>query len=93
MKYWEQFRSYKERGEWVELQFMAQAARRQFAVCKPWGETHYYDIGIEHGPNFLRVQIKSTVTGGMPDTGATSSPITRQVESTAWRSSICLRRT
>ena len=60
MKYWEQFRSYKERGEWVELQFMAQAAKRQFAVCKPWGETHYYDIGIEHGPNFLRVQIKST---------------------------------
>jgi hypothetical protein len=60
MKYWERFKSMKQRGEWVELQFMAQAANRRFAVCKPWGETHPYDVGIEHGPNFLRVQVKST---------------------------------
>jgi hypothetical protein len=26
MKYWERFKSFKERGEWVELQFMAEAA-------------------------------------------------------------------
>jgi hypothetical protein len=26
----------------------------------PWGETRAYDVGIEHGPNFLRVQVKST---------------------------------
>jgi PD-(D/E)XK endonuclease len=60
MKYWERFKSFKERGEWVELEFMAQAAKRRFAVCKPWGETHHYDVGIEHGVNFLRVQVKST---------------------------------
>ena len=60
MKYWERFKSMKQRGEWVELQFMAQAAKRRFAVSKPWGETHPYDVGIEHGQNFLRVQIKST---------------------------------
>ena len=60
MEYWEKFKNFKQRGEWVELQFMAEAARRRFAVCKPWGETRSYDVGIEHGPNFLRVQVKST---------------------------------
>jgi hypothetical protein len=60
MKFWEKFKSFKERGEWVELQFMAEAARRRFAVCKPWGEIRAYDVGIDHGPNFLRVQVKST---------------------------------
>jgi hypothetical protein len=60
MKYWERFKSLKERGEWVELQFMAAAAGRLFAVCKPWGECRAYDVGIEHGQNFLRVQVKFT---------------------------------
>ena len=60
MKYWERFKSMKQRGEWVELQFMAQAAKHRFAVCKPWGDSRAYDVGIEHGPNFLRVQVKST---------------------------------
>jgi hypothetical protein len=60
MKYWERFKTFKERGEWVELWFMAEAARRRFAVCKPWGEIRAYDVGIEHGQNFLRVQVKST---------------------------------
>jgi len=31
-----------------------------FKVSKPWSESTAYDIGIEHGPNFLRVQVKST---------------------------------
>jgi hypothetical protein len=60
MKPWERFETFKERGEWVELQFMAAAAGRRFAVCTPWGEARPYDVGIEHGPNFLRVQVKST---------------------------------
>jgi PD-(D/E)XK endonuclease len=60
MKYWEKFTSFKERGEWVELQFMAAAAQRHFAVSKPWGDTRAYDVGIEHDENFLRVQVKST---------------------------------
>ena len=57
---WDLFTSFKERGEWVELQFMAAAAGRHFAVNKPWGDIRAYDVGIEHGQNFLRVQVKST---------------------------------
>jgi len=60
MKYWEKFKSHKERGEWVELQFMAAAAQRRFAVSKPWGDTKPYDVGIEHQANYLRIQVKST---------------------------------
>jgi hypothetical protein len=56
---WELFSNFKQRGEWVELQFMAVAAKHRFAVSKPWG-TQAYDVGIEHGANFLRVQVKST---------------------------------
>ena len=60
MKHWEQFKNFKERGEWVELQFMAQAALHGFAVCRPWGDMRPYDVGIDREPNFLRVQVKST---------------------------------
>ncbi len=45
---WERFSNFKERGEWVELQFMAQAAQRRFAVSKPWGDTRAYDVGRRH---------------------------------------------
>ena len=74
---WIHFKTYKQRGEWVELQFMAEAAKHRFAISKPWGETQSYDVGIEHSSNFLRVQVKST--GGevrLPDTFASSSPTT-----------------
>jgi hypothetical protein len=60
MKFWDKFRTVKERGEWVELQFMAEAARRRFGVSRPWGSIGPYDVGIEHGAKFLRVQVKST---------------------------------
>ncbi len=59
---WEHFTNFKQRGEWVELQFMAQAAKHLFAVSKPWGDTQAYDVGIEHDQNFLRVQVKSTTS-------------------------------
>lgn len=58
--FWEKFRTLKQRGEWVELQFMALAARHCFAVSKPWGDTQAYDVGIEYEANSLRVQVKST---------------------------------
>ena len=66
MKYWEHFKTYKQRGEWVELQFMAQAAKHRFYISVPWGGMRPYDVGIEHRQNFLRVQVKSTTrrTGG-----------------------------
>jgi hypothetical protein len=54
------FRTFKERGEWVELQFMAWALRKGFTVTKPWGDSSSYDVGVEHGRQFLRVQIKSS---------------------------------
>jgi hypothetical protein len=60
MDHWKKFKSLKQRGEWVELRFMACAAERGFYVLKPWGETRPYDVGIEYDQNFLRVQVKST---------------------------------
>ena len=54
------FRNFKERGEWVELQFMAQALRKKLRVSKPWGDSGSYDVGIEHQGRLLRVQVKST---------------------------------
>jgi hypothetical protein len=54
------FRTFKERGEWVELMFMATAVRRGFRVSKPWGDSSAYDVGIESGERILRVQVKST---------------------------------
>src|SRR5580692_8799553 len=54
------FRTFKERGEWVELQFMARAVRNGFKVSKPWGDSSAYDVGIESGARILRVQVKST---------------------------------
>jgi hypothetical protein len=64
--YWEQFTSYKQRGEWVELQFMAEAAKHRFTVSKPWGDSLAYDVGIEHAQNFLWVQVKSTTSRSGP---------------------------
>jgi len=61
MKFWKKFSTMKERGEWVELKFMAEAAQRRFLVSKPWGDIRAYDVGIEHNSNYLRVQVKSTV--------------------------------
>lgn len=60
MKYWERFTTFKQRGEWVELQFMAAAAQRRLAVSKPWGDMQAYDVGVEQEGNYLRVQVKST---------------------------------
>jgi PD-(D/E)XK endonuclease len=54
------FKTFKQRGEWVELRFMAQAAERGFRVSKPWGDSSAYDVGIESGSRVLRVQVKST---------------------------------
>lgn len=60
MKPWEKFKSFKQRGEWVELQFMAAAALRGHRVLKPWGDSLEYDVAIEHKGNLLRVQVKSS---------------------------------
>jgi hypothetical protein len=54
------FRTFKERGEWVELLFMAWALSKGLKVSKPWGDSGAYDVGIEYKGRLLRVQVKST---------------------------------
>ena len=60
MKQWQRFPTFKQRGEWVELQFMAEAALHGYHVLKPWGDSLAYDVAVEHGGNLIRVQVKST---------------------------------
>lgn len=54
------FKTFKERGEWVELRFMTRAMEHGYRVSKPWGDSGSYDVGVQHGPDILRVQVKST---------------------------------
>lgn len=60
MKPWEKFKTYKQRGEWVELLFMAAADLHGYHVLKPWGDCLEYDVGIEQQGTLLRVQVKSS---------------------------------
>jgi hypothetical protein len=53
-------KNFKQRGEWVELQFMAAAASHGYHLLKPWGDSLAYDVGIDQSAQFLRVQVKST---------------------------------
>ena len=55
---WEKFKTYKQRGEWVELLFMAAAALHGYHVLKPNGDNLPYDVGIEQSGGLLRVQVK-----------------------------------
>ena len=54
------FATYKRRGEWVELIFMMRGAELGFNVSKPWGDSARYDVSVEDGGRFRRVQVKST---------------------------------
>jgi hypothetical protein len=54
------FKTYKERGEWVELRFMAEAMGHGLKVSKPWGDSAAYDVGVESAAGILRVQVKSS---------------------------------
>jgi hypothetical protein len=55
------FESFKERGEWVELRFMAEAIRHGYKVLKPWGDSQPFDVAINFGSRIVRVQVKSTI--------------------------------
>jgi hypothetical protein len=39
---------------------MARAVERGLAVTRPHGDSKSYDVGVERGGRFLRVQVKST---------------------------------
>ncbi|HTS36923.1 MAG TPA: group I intron-associated PD-(D/E)XK endonuclease [Candidatus Solibacter sp.] len=54
------FKSFSERGAWVEMLFMAAASFHGYRVLKPWGEVYAYDVGVEGDGRLLRVQVKST---------------------------------
>jgi hypothetical protein len=54
------FRNFKERGEWVEAQFIAEALGRGFTVLKPWGDSQPFDVALYFGTRIVRVQVKST---------------------------------
>ena len=64
MQRWQHFKTFKQRGEWVELQFMAQAASRGLRVLKPWGDSLQYDVVIDREGRFLRVQVKGFSSRG-----------------------------
>jgi hypothetical protein len=55
------FKTPKQRGEWVEMRFMARAAEEGLHVSKPWGESTAYDFIVEHARHCLRIQVKSTL--------------------------------
>jgi hypothetical protein len=55
---WEQFHTFKQRGEWVELLFMAAAYLHGFRVLKPWGDSWEYDVAIDYLGRLIRVQVK-----------------------------------
>jgi len=39
---------------------MAQAAKNGLRLAKPWGDSSRYDVVVETGGQFVRVQVKST---------------------------------
>ena len=49
----------KRMGELAELAFMYRAAGHGFGVARPYGDSHPYDILVQHGSRLLRVQVKS----------------------------------
>jgi hypothetical protein len=53
-------RNHKKRGHWAELRFMAKAAELGFQLNTPLGDTAQYDVVIDLGGRFIRVQVKST---------------------------------
>jgi PD-(D/E)XK endonuclease len=55
------FKNFKQRGEWVEMLFMARAAREGLQVSKPYGESASYDFIVESRSLCSRIQVKSTL--------------------------------
>jgi hypothetical protein len=48
----------KRRGEAAEAAFLARACSLRLVVCKPWGDSERYDLVVDHGKGFWRVQVK-----------------------------------
>jgi hypothetical protein len=54
------FKTFKERGEWVEALFIAAAIRYGYKVLRPWGDSQPFDVALFFGNRIVRVQVKST---------------------------------
>jgi PD-(D/E)XK endonuclease len=54
------FKTFKERGEWIEMRFMVEAMRHGYKVLMPWGDSQPFDVAICFGSRIVRVQVKST---------------------------------
>jgi len=46
-------------GELAELAFMYRAASEGIGVARPYGDSHPYDILVQHGRRLSRIQVKS----------------------------------
>ena len=75
---WDRFSSFKQRGEWVELQFMAEAAQRRFAVSKPWGTRKPTTSASSTARTFSGCRSSPQPTGSARDIAASSSPTTEK---------------
>jgi hypothetical protein len=64
-------RNHKKRGQWAELRFMTKAIELGFQVAKPLGDSAQYDVILDLGGRFVRVQIKSTYHGDSKATPGT----------------------
>ncbi len=49
----------KRMGELSELGFMYRAATHGFGVARPYGDSHPYDLLLQHGKRLLRIRVKS----------------------------------
>jgi len=53
-------RTRKSHGEASEAAFLARACALGFSVATPWGDSNRYDLLIDAGHGFWRVQVKSS---------------------------------
>jgi hypothetical protein len=53
-------RTPKSYGEAAEAALLARACRLGFSVAKPWGDSDRFDLLIDAGQGFWRVQVKSS---------------------------------
>jgi hypothetical protein len=63
----------KRMGELAELAFMHRAASQGIGVARPYGDSHPYDILVQHGRKLSRIQVKSCF--GLERRGQTGFPI------------------
>jgi len=70
------FKNFKERGEWVEARFIADALRHGYKVLKPWGDSSPFDVALHFGTRIVRVQVSPPPAASAPDTSASSVPTT-----------------